>query len=639
MRKLLLILAILIAPNAWATTYYIANGGDNTRSCATASNIGTPKQTLGNFITNCGGLLVPGDIIYLRGGTYAESNNTFDNHDGTSWASPITLSAYPGETVTVAPSGSNVQQGLVIRNTSYFQVVNIIFDCALGGGSCISMNVNNDHIRISGGEVKNAGRRDGGYGICPSACSNNGITAAGVGNEFCCGLKVYNNGSGGIDHGIYGFGFSGLIDGIEVYHNAGHGMQKYSDGDNNIIRNSIFHDNGVSGFLSAAGGGGSGLGMYGGTGNYVYNVLSYGNCESGITANYGEHDDFYYNNTVYNNQLCNGSGLSAGGISLEEGATYTCKNNLSIDNTGTEIFGCTVTATNITTGTAADIFVAPGSNFHLASSTASPVGAGTDLSATFTGDIEGVLRGALFDIGAYEYAGPNPPIPIPVTQHDVSAVTTATGTASTVLTITVGDHPLRDMSLGIGWYRPGTEAVSTIVDDTGDSWGSSICTVTTGAGGTQRLSVYNLKAPTIGTHHITVTLTGVTDFGVGASSFYLVNQATGYRFAGSSGTGQTGSSSTPTSSVTSVIGDLVIDHQFFFIHGGDPATGSVGANQTENYHQDLAGANFFGGSRKVATATSTSLSWTMDGTANDWSACSVSLIPQVNPITLIHRRR
>ena len=48
-------------------------------------------------------MLTPGDTLFVRSGTYAESlQGTIPG--GTSWSSPVTVVAYPGDTVTIQPT-------------------------------------------------------------------------------------------------------------------------------------------------------------------------------------------------------------------------------------------------------------------------------------------------------------------------------------------------------------------------------------------------------------------------------------------------------------------------------------------------------------------------------------------------------
>src|SRR5262245_56722869 len=81
-----------------STAYYLSTSGSD----ASAGSAAAPWATLRHAIP----LLHPGDTLYLRGGTYAQSINatSFTVPSGTSWSSPVTISAYPGEAVTLRPS-------------------------------------------------------------------------------------------------------------------------------------------------------------------------------------------------------------------------------------------------------------------------------------------------------------------------------------------------------------------------------------------------------------------------------------------------------------------------------------------------------------------------------------------------------
>src|SRR5262249_38683274 len=149
---------------------------------------------------------------------------------------------------------------VTLVDAHYIQFLNLVMDCYYGGGTCVAMtDVNNHHIRLSGNEIKNTGRQYGGLGSESTPFNTNGITGAGLGFNEIINNKIHDNGNGGYDHGIYGCGDNCLIDGNEIYHNAGHGIHKYPSGNNEIIRNNRIHDNGQSGFLGATRGGGSGI--------------------------------------------------------------------------------------------------------------------------------------------------------------------------------------------------------------------------------------------------------------------------------------------------------------------------------------------------------------------------------------------
>lgn len=81
---------------AFGNIYYVDpnNGND-----AKTGNISNPWKTVGKSISK----MQPGDTLYLRGGTYLESNITL-SRSGTE-AEPITIKNYPGETPLLEDAG------------------------------------------------------------------------------------------------------------------------------------------------------------------------------------------------------------------------------------------------------------------------------------------------------------------------------------------------------------------------------------------------------------------------------------------------------------------------------------------------------------------------------------------------------
>ena len=151
----------LLITNAYAITRYVATTGSDSNSCVTSQNINTPKQTIASALL----CLVPGDTLYLRGGTYVEAINS-DNQTiptGTSWNSPITIASYPGETATLRP-GFGVVINFNTYNSSY-HIQYLIFDRlildGIGGVHAVSFTANPasfaiHHIRIQNSELKNS---------------------------------------------------------------------------------------------------------------------------------------------------------------------------------------------------------------------------------------------------------------------------------------------------------------------------------------------------------------------------------------------------------------------------------------------------------------------------------------------------
>lgn len=368
------------------TAYYVAKTGSNSNSGLSAA---AAKLTIMSIAPSLG----PNDILYILNGSYNEEV-TFTNQSGSSWSSPITVSAYPGHAPIIAPVA---QQGLKLQNgTSYVQFLNLIFDgYYTTSTTLISNNVGDPHHnRIQDCEVKNCGRSLGSMGSSGNPTNTNGILTDGHHHEYIR-LRVHHNGNGGYDHGFYGLGDNTLMEFCDVYENSGHGCQKYGDGNDCIIRNNIFRSNGQSGYLGGPLAGGSGLGIYGGMRNYVYNNICYKNWESGIVAHYGEHDSFIDNNTIWAN--VDGEGLTVGGITIEEAQVMTVRNNLVIENNGSQQIyfkspSLAITATNIVTGSSTFHFVnAAAGDFRL-NAGSSAINAGTDLSSIFTTDFYGNTR-------------------------------------------------------------------------------------------------------------------------------------------------------------------------------------------------------------------------------------------------------
>ena len=377
----LLILAVPRAAPA-ADCYMAADGADTN-----AGTIDEPFRTFAHAVP----LLGPGDTLLVRAGTYAQSINTYDFSitPGESWDNPVTVAAYPGETVVLRPdAGTEV---LRIMATSYVVFEGLVLDASLVETNAVKITYtgeSNDahHIRLVGCEVMNAP----GQGLLVgSAGSGDGY------NEFI-GLSVHDNGTTDFDHGFYIGNDYNLVEGCEVYRNSGWGVHIYNgyegeSADHNIVRGNLVHDN------AAAGDRGVGIGLYSGTGNAAYNNVSWGN-KNGISLNYGLVDALVYNNTVYGN-------AEYGIIVGEDSTGAQLRNNVvylsgwgDLEDAGVS----TVLGTNLT-GTDPLVVDASAGDFHLREGSPA-VDAGETL-AEVPADLEGVPRpqGEAFDLGAYEY--------------------------------------------------------------------------------------------------------------------------------------------------------------------------------------------------------------------------------------------
>jgi len=82
---------------ATGATHYVSTSGSDSN----AGTLAQPFSTLNKAVS----VLRPGDTLYVRGGTYVESlSNNIPG--GTSWSKPVTIAAYPGETVIIQAASS-----------------------------------------------------------------------------------------------------------------------------------------------------------------------------------------------------------------------------------------------------------------------------------------------------------------------------------------------------------------------------------------------------------------------------------------------------------------------------------------------------------------------------------------------------
>jgi len=385
---------LLTAINVRAATYYVATNGSDNNACTAAQSTGTPKRSVASGLT----CLRAGDTLYLRAGVYAEKidSNSQTVPSGSSWSSPVTIAAYPGETATMRYGGGVMN--LAANYIQYLVFDRIIFDAA-HGGSCpvndgcgvavVSLWGGANHVRIQNSELWNSV----GQGV--TIFAGNGFSSDY--NELLRN-KIHDNGTSDFDHGIYMNTSGNVIDGNEIYNNAGWGVHKYPSGDNNVFRNNRIHHN------ARLGSRGDGVFLQGGSGNQIYNNVISAN-DNGIGTR-SENNAQIYNNTITANRgagvtLIGGSNTTvqnnilysnaSGQFTIYSGATYVFSSNLCSSAAN----GCSVVADpKFVNAASNDFHVLPGS----------PAIDSGMLVALVTTDVDGVARpsGNAYDIGAYE---------------------------------------------------------------------------------------------------------------------------------------------------------------------------------------------------------------------------------------------
>ena len=271
-------------PLSTGQAFYVApNGSDGN-----PGTIDQPWQTLQKAFD----ALQPGQIAYLRAGTYGAFCSAFTfGHAGT-LTQPITVSGYPGERA--------VLHGQIRIDGSYFRLTNIVAEgptCGTWGAS--SQQGDNmilmtpgltHHVEVSNSEVFHDGWHAG--------------VSAGGDDIWILNNYIHDNG---------GFNDSGQL-------NTSHGIY-YHDGTRGVVANNILEHNRAKG-LSA---------RFSANHILVINNTVVGNGRSGLDIAENTNNWLFANNVVMNNGNVNdGEGINTSGSA--GGATNVEINNIFWNN-------------------------------------------------------------------------------------------------------------------------------------------------------------------------------------------------------------------------------------------------------------------------------------------------------------------
>lgn len=265
------------------TVYFVSKRG----------NDNNPGGELEPFETIVKGIsvLYPGDTVFIRNGVYSETLEEFPSR--VSWNNAINISTYPGDVVTLKPSG--IRNVLRFEECSYVDISNLVLDGVNISEHVVHITNGAHHIRLQDTEVKNGFHHSG---IC---VDNDGLVNSDF-NEFIR-LKVHDNGSDTHDHGMYISTAYNLFDSCDVYNNYAHGINLYQDFDgvqpydlvnHNIVRYCRVHSNNAG-----EEGVGTGILLSCGIYNIAHHNLVWDN-DRGIQMAYGS-DGQVYSNTIYSN--------------------------------------------------------------------------------------------------------------------------------------------------------------------------------------------------------------------------------------------------------------------------------------------------------------------------------------------------
>jgi hypothetical protein len=388
-----LCLGSVVSPSvANATVYYVATNGND----ANPGIKSQPFQTLQKGVS----VLRAGDTLYIRGGTYTEGDTSYGTlsqgggviiPSGTSWAAPVTIAGYPGETVSL-PNSLNTQDNVNGSVVQYVVFENLTIPSYRVAG-------NTHHVRLSNSNIGGGQTPGNGSNVIMIMETTDFIELVHcLVHDALAGQPEYGYTSG--QYGIYAKGDHMLIEGNTFYNNSGYAIHLYSYGhsvDNAIIRNNIMYNNAFDdGQRNLT----LGVVMISGSKNLFYNNVLYNNLTShggpAVSVANGTNNQIY-NNTIY--------GTSGAAIEVNASAPNSIiKNNILYNNGGGIVdWGATGTiqSNNLTTNPQ---FVNASANDFSLQAGSPAIDAGVTVSVVTT-DMKEVSRpqGTTYDIGAYEY--------------------------------------------------------------------------------------------------------------------------------------------------------------------------------------------------------------------------------------------
>ena len=445
------VLAFFISVRAaHAATYYVSPSG----SSSAAGSINAPWNLakLGSVI------LAPGDVVYLRGGTYRSigSNpaNTWTHmyiHDqhGTS-SSPITIQAYPGEKPILDLSNFTTTisdpTAVKIENTSYLKLKGLritgLKQVPSGAGVSRGLELyESDNNIIEQVEVDHIG----GYGFITTNSDNNlflNDDAHHLDDRYTTDGGAWGNANGFQSTGEGNTSTGNTYDGCRAWAISDDGFDFYGTDGFATIKNSwsfwngytpSLTDNSIT-FTPTGDGDGFKLGpdssRYTGTSLYhnivrrlVYNNIAFENAQHGFNQNAGDLRMQLYNNTAYKNGQ---KGYMWGLVSNQPADDF--KNNISYAN-GTAYNGSAIIGSKNTWSTdLASQITLNAQDFQSISSVGADgprnadgslptlsflkLTSGSDLidkGIIITAPVTIAYSGTLPDIGAYEYTTTTPP--------------------------------------------------------------------------------------------------------------------------------------------------------------------------------------------------------------------------------------
>jgi parallel beta-helix repeat protein len=307
MKKLLTILFILARLWSYPATYYVSPAGSD----ASNGDISHPFATLSKAWL----VVVPGDLIYVRGGTYVLTSTTNQNLSGKSGTASnlIKIWAYPCEVPVFSyatTAFSTASNGIRLGSSNYIHIKGIRVTSLrqVSGGQVhtgIYLSGSSNNI-IENCEVD----RIGGYGFVINNSNNNLIlNCDSHHNADPYTVPAYDGANGFMITSSGNTSTGNTFKGCRAWWNSDDGFDFYASPGNVTIDNCWSFWNGYIGGTFVTAGNGTGFKL-GPTAlseptiirKTVRNCLAYANRTVGFARNSAKHAFVLYNNVAYLNK-------------------------------------------------------------------------------------------------------------------------------------------------------------------------------------------------------------------------------------------------------------------------------------------------------------------------------------------------
>ena len=422
MKHWLILILLLFAVEAEATTRWVSPGGGVGADCNSGGNTGTSDP--GKYQTLLQGLacMAGGDTLILTNGTYTQVIDT--NSDPIATGTNMTTGATviraqsSRQAIMLPTSSGNISAlNLVWSAAAYIRIEGIVID----GSKCATCNALIDvgfganHIRFDDIEVKNAYSQN----------IHLGPTNSGTPGEIAASnIEILNSSlhDSQLAYAVYNEGHDNTVSHNEMYNIDRYAIHSYSDFGG--VNNNVYSFNNIYAFgRSKTVDYSAGIILASGTGNVAFGNIVHDATGTlgagGIGSDPSASASKIYNNTIYNVSTPYWPiGVSDAKSEVRNNIihVYTSQDGNAVDPSSPGIisnnfctsagFGCAYNGDPLFVDAAAG-------NFQLRVNSPA-LDRGLNLGATYNIDIAGINRdtqgGSAWDIGAYERQITEPPV-------------------------------------------------------------------------------------------------------------------------------------------------------------------------------------------------------------------------------------